>query len=158
MEGVCLDRLPKQRSALPQQGILLDIPPQRGGLGSLPVAADCFATQSRALSGLLFKPDKLPAGLTQARRSRQLWPHYGSTNEQGSKTSSSRRIFEAQKRSHQEGGEGQEITPNRGPNAAVFSLFRRSLLADDVIASTVSVDRPLGACRMQRKPRVIFAH
>jgi len=44
MEGVCLDRLPKQRSALPQQGILLDIPPQHGGLGSLPVAAGCFAT------------------------------------------------------------------------------------------------------------------
>jgi hypothetical protein len=35
MDGICLDRLLKQRSALHKQGILIDLPPQRGGLRSL---------------------------------------------------------------------------------------------------------------------------
>jgi hypothetical protein len=56
MAGICLDRLLKQRSALPalrKPDISFDFPPPRGGLRSLSVAADCIATKSRALSGLL---------------------------------------------------------------------------------------------------------
>jgi hypothetical protein len=53
MAGICLDRLLKQRFALPKLDISFGFPPPRGGLRSLSVGADCFATQSRALSGLL---------------------------------------------------------------------------------------------------------
>jgi hypothetical protein len=38
MAGICLDRLLKQRSALPHHGPLADLLPQRGGLRSLSVA------------------------------------------------------------------------------------------------------------------------
>jgi hypothetical protein len=44
MAGICLDRLLKQRSALPQPGTLSDLPPQRGGFRSLSVAAVYLAT------------------------------------------------------------------------------------------------------------------
>jgi len=53
MAGICLDRLLKQRSALRKPDFSFDFPPPRGGLRSLSVAADCLATRSRALSGLL---------------------------------------------------------------------------------------------------------
>jgi hypothetical protein len=53
MAGICLDRLLKQRSALRKPDLSFDLPPPRGGLRSLSVAADCIATKSRALSGLL---------------------------------------------------------------------------------------------------------
>ena len=36
-EGICLDRLPKQRSALHKPGITFGFPPQRGGFRSLSV-------------------------------------------------------------------------------------------------------------------------
>jgi hypothetical protein len=48
-----LDRLLKQRSALRKPDFFFGLPPPRGGLRSLSVGADCIATQSRALSGLL---------------------------------------------------------------------------------------------------------
>jgi hypothetical protein len=54
MAGICLDRLLKQRSALQKLGFSFDTPPPRGGLRSLSVGADCLATESRALSELLF--------------------------------------------------------------------------------------------------------
>jgi hypothetical protein len=50
----CLDRLPKQRPALQKSDFSFDFPPPRGGLRSLSVGADCLATESRALSELLF--------------------------------------------------------------------------------------------------------
>jgi hypothetical protein len=43
MNDTCLDRLLKQRSALPQPGNPFDFPPQCGGEGSLSVAAVCPA-------------------------------------------------------------------------------------------------------------------
>ena len=143
MTGLRLNRLPKQRSALRKPGLSFDFPPQRGGLGS-------FVGRGGLLCGRKYecprhfdpKPDKLPAGLTQARRSRQLLPHYGSTNEQGCETQSPCRLLETQERSRQEGHEDQEVTSNRGPNAAVFILFRRSLLAGEGAACTVSLHRP----------------
>ena len=52
-QGICLDRLLKQRSALRKPDFSFDFPPLRGGLGSLSVAADCIASESRALSELL---------------------------------------------------------------------------------------------------------
>jgi hypothetical protein len=52
MAAICLDRLLKQRSALRKLGTPFDFPPQRGGLRSLSVGADCFATKYRALSEL----------------------------------------------------------------------------------------------------------
>jgi len=54
LAGIRLDRLLKQRSALQKPDFPFDIPPQRGGLRSLSVGADCLATESRALSELLF--------------------------------------------------------------------------------------------------------
>jgi hypothetical protein len=45
MDEICLDRLLKQRSALPEPGIPSDFPPQRGGLRSLSVEAVCFAAK-----------------------------------------------------------------------------------------------------------------
>jgi hypothetical protein len=45
MNDTCLDRLLKQRSALPNPGNPIDFPPQRGGLRSLSVAAVCLATE-----------------------------------------------------------------------------------------------------------------
>jgi len=53
MAGICLDQLLKQRSALRKPDFSFDFPPPRGGLRSLSVAADCIATKSQALSGLL---------------------------------------------------------------------------------------------------------
>jgi hypothetical protein len=53
IDGICLDRLPKQRSALPKPDLPFDFPPPRGGLRSLSVGADCRATESRAHSKLL---------------------------------------------------------------------------------------------------------
>jgi hypothetical protein len=53
MAEIRLDRLPKQRSALRKPDFFFGFPPRRGGLRSLSVGADCIATQSRALSGLL---------------------------------------------------------------------------------------------------------
>jgi hypothetical protein len=53
MEGICLDWLLKQRLALPKPDFPFDLPPPRGGLGSLSVGADCIATESRALADLL---------------------------------------------------------------------------------------------------------
>jgi hypothetical protein len=53
MAGICLDRLLKQRFALRKPDFSFDFPPPRGGLRSLSVAADCLATKSRALSGLV---------------------------------------------------------------------------------------------------------
>jgi hypothetical protein len=53
MAETCLDRLIKQRSALPKPDFSFDFPPPRGGLRSLSVGADCLATESRALSELL---------------------------------------------------------------------------------------------------------
>jgi hypothetical protein len=53
MAGICLDRLLKQRSALPKPGNPFDFPTLRGGLRSLSVGAGCLATKSRALSELL---------------------------------------------------------------------------------------------------------
>jgi hypothetical protein len=47
MAGIRLDRLLKQRSALQKPDFPFDIPPQRGGLRSLSVGADCLATESR---------------------------------------------------------------------------------------------------------------
>jgi hypothetical protein len=41
MEEICLDRLLKQRSALPD--VSFDFPPQRGGLRSLSGGAVCIA-------------------------------------------------------------------------------------------------------------------
>jgi len=52
IEGICLDRLLRQRSALRKPNFSFDFPPPRGGLRSLSVAADCLAKKSRALSGL----------------------------------------------------------------------------------------------------------
>jgi hypothetical protein len=54
MAGICRDRLLEQRSALRKPDCSFDFPPLRGGLRSLSVGADCFATKSRALFGLLF--------------------------------------------------------------------------------------------------------
>jgi hypothetical protein len=54
MAGVCVDRLLKQRPALQRPNFFFDFPPPRGGLRSLSVAADCIATESRALSELIF--------------------------------------------------------------------------------------------------------
>jgi hypothetical protein len=45
MTGICTDRLLKQRSALRKQNILIDLPPQRGGLRSL--SAGRFALRRR---------------------------------------------------------------------------------------------------------------
>jgi hypothetical protein len=45
MDGICLDRLLKQRPALLQPGIPLDFPPQRGGLRSLSGGAACIAAE-----------------------------------------------------------------------------------------------------------------
>jgi hypothetical protein len=53
MNDTCLDRLLKQRFALPKPGHSFDLPPLRGGLRSLSVGADCLATKPRALSELL---------------------------------------------------------------------------------------------------------
>jgi hypothetical protein len=53
MDGICLDRLLKQRSALQKPDFPFDLPPPRGGLRSLAVGPDCIATESRALSELL---------------------------------------------------------------------------------------------------------
>jgi hypothetical protein len=61
MAGIRLDRLLKQRSALQKPDFSFDIPPQRGGLGSLSVGADCLATESRALSELLFQARQTPS-------------------------------------------------------------------------------------------------
>jgi hypothetical protein len=46
MDGVCLDRLVKQRAALRKTCISLDFPPQRGGLTSLSGGAVCFAAET----------------------------------------------------------------------------------------------------------------
>jgi hypothetical protein len=53
MNDTCLDRLLKQRSALPKPGNPFDFPPLCGGLRSLSVGVGCLATKSRALSELL---------------------------------------------------------------------------------------------------------
>jgi hypothetical protein len=45
MNDTCLDRLLKQRSALPKPGNPFDFPPQRGGLRSLSVGAVCLAAE-----------------------------------------------------------------------------------------------------------------
>jgi hypothetical protein len=52
MTGIRLDRLLKQRCALPD--FSFDPSPPRGGLGSLSVEAGCLATEFRTFSGLLF--------------------------------------------------------------------------------------------------------
>jgi len=44
----------EQRSALRKQEFSFDSPPPRGGFRSLSAGADCIATQSRALPGLLY--------------------------------------------------------------------------------------------------------
>jgi hypothetical protein len=54
MAGICLDRLPRQRSALQNPDFFFDLPPPRGGLRSLSVGAGCIATKSRALSELFY--------------------------------------------------------------------------------------------------------
>jgi hypothetical protein len=46
MEGICLDRLLKQRFALRKPGIPFDFPPQRGGLRSLSGGAVCIAAEN----------------------------------------------------------------------------------------------------------------
>jgi hypothetical protein len=46
MDGICLDRLLKQRSALRISGFLFDFPPQRGGLRSLSGGAVCNAAEN----------------------------------------------------------------------------------------------------------------
>jgi hypothetical protein len=46
---ICLDRLPKQRSALRKPDLSFAVPPLGGGLGSLSVGADCLAAKYRAL-------------------------------------------------------------------------------------------------------------
>jgi hypothetical protein len=43
--GICFDRLLKQRGALRKPCILLDHPPQRGGLRSLSGEAVCLAAE-----------------------------------------------------------------------------------------------------------------
>jgi len=45
IEGIWLDRLPKQRSALRKPDVLFDVPPQRGGLRSLSGGAVCHAAE-----------------------------------------------------------------------------------------------------------------
>jgi hypothetical protein len=45
MAGICLDRLLKQRSALPNLGNPLDFPPQCGGFRSLSDGAACIAAE-----------------------------------------------------------------------------------------------------------------
>jgi len=45
MEGICLDRLLKQRAALPKLGNPLDFLPQRGGSRSLSDGAVCVAAE-----------------------------------------------------------------------------------------------------------------
>ena len=45
LDGICLDRLLKQRPALPQLRIPLDFPPQRGELRSLSGGAACIAAE-----------------------------------------------------------------------------------------------------------------
>jgi hypothetical protein len=45
MNDPCLDRLLKQRCALPKPGNAFGCPPQRGGFRSLSVAAGCFAAE-----------------------------------------------------------------------------------------------------------------
>jgi hypothetical protein len=52
LSGICLDRLLKQRFALPD--FSFDPSPPRGGSGSLSVAAGCLATEFRTFFGLLF--------------------------------------------------------------------------------------------------------
>jgi hypothetical protein len=49
MEGICLDRLVKQRSALRKPGVPFDFPPQRGGLRSLSGGADCIAAENTSV-------------------------------------------------------------------------------------------------------------
>jgi hypothetical protein len=44
MQGFCLDRLLKQRSALRESSSPSVLPPQRGGIRSLSDRAVCFAT------------------------------------------------------------------------------------------------------------------
>jgi hypothetical protein len=46
IDGICLDRLPKQRSALREPGVSCDLPPQRGGLGSLSGGAVRIAAET----------------------------------------------------------------------------------------------------------------
>jgi hypothetical protein len=49
MEGICLDRLLKQRLALRESGVPFDFPPQRGGLRSLSGAAVCIAAEDTSV-------------------------------------------------------------------------------------------------------------
>jgi hypothetical protein len=58
--GICLDRLLKQRFALQKPDFSFDLPPPRGGLGSLSVGADCIAPKSRALSELFSQARQTP--------------------------------------------------------------------------------------------------
>ena len=53
MDGICLDRLLKQRFALRRPDNPFDSPPQRGGLRSLSGGAGCLAPEARAPSELL---------------------------------------------------------------------------------------------------------
>jgi hypothetical protein len=45
MEGICLDRLLKQRFALQEPDFSFDLPPPRGGLRSLSVGTVCLAAE-----------------------------------------------------------------------------------------------------------------
>jgi hypothetical protein len=45
MEGICLDRLLKQRFALQKPDFSFDLPPPCGGLRSLSVGAVCLAAE-----------------------------------------------------------------------------------------------------------------
>jgi hypothetical protein len=48
MNDTCLDRLLKQRSALPKPGHPFDLPPPRGGFRSLSGAARCPAAEIKS--------------------------------------------------------------------------------------------------------------
>jgi hypothetical protein len=54
LAGTCVDRLLKQRFALRKSDFFFKFPPHRGGLRSWSGKADCLATESRALSELVF--------------------------------------------------------------------------------------------------------
>jgi hypothetical protein len=49
LEGICLDRLLKQRSALREPEIPFGFPPQRGGLRSLSGRAVCIAAENASV-------------------------------------------------------------------------------------------------------------
>jgi hypothetical protein len=61
IEGICPDRLLKQRCALRKPDFNFDFPPPCGGLRSLAVEAGCTATKSRTLSELLSQARQTPS-------------------------------------------------------------------------------------------------